>query len=298
METNPNEEPGSQKHEQDPLATAGSTPNAPTLSSSPEMAEAKHEALLEVLALSRERTDADYRRLATLSALLPVRGEKGWTDFDTAEMSALLAEYGSLRQESMNTINNRVQILVLGFAAIAAFAGAAVTSDRLSKDPFLVIAVFSGVIPLVCVFVFMVWLSEAIRSHRVGYHIASDVEARINAKLGRLAVTWETALWTGILKRDEKWGPSMMALAIVGALGALAPWCGVYVTNTGVDLHGRLLWEVLAPYAVFGLTGLYGWYYLPRLKNVPVIRSGFLFGAHRVTTPAATRASEKSEKRN
>ena len=142
----------------------------------------------------------------------------------------------------MNTINNRTQILVLGFAAIAALAGG-LTSERFTSNRLLVAAVFSGAIPLVCVFVFWVWLSEAVRSHRVGYYLASGVEARINAKLGRLVVAWEAGLWTRILPRDEVWGPSMMALALVGVLAAAAPWFGVFVTNTPIGLRGQPLYE-------------------------------------------------------
>lgn len=89
----------------------------------------------------------------------------------------------------MNTINNRTQILVLGLAAMAALAGASLTSERLMANRLAIIGVFSAAIPLVCVFVFLVWMGEAIRSHRVGYYLASAVEARINAKLGRLVVT-------------------------------------------------------------------------------------------------------------
>jgi hypothetical protein len=38
------------------------------------------------------------------------------------------------------------------------------------------------------VFILFVWLTEAVRSHRVGYFLAADAEARLNAKLGCLAM--------------------------------------------------------------------------------------------------------------
>ncbi len=231
--------------------------------------------LLNLLSLSTARTRDDYQRLAFLSASLTLEelaAAKEWKDNDTAEVNALLAEYGTLRQETMNTINNRTQILMLGLAAIAALAGGTLTSDRLTSSKLLVAAVFSGAIPLVCVFVLLVWMSEAIRCHRVSYYLASAVEARINAKLGRLTVTWEAALWT-VLPRDELWGPSMMALALVGVFAAAAPWLGVLVTGTPIALQGRPLYEVFVPYAFYGLTVLYSLRYMPRLKNIPIVRS-------------------------
>ena len=76
-------------------------------------------------------------------------------------------------------------------------------------------------------FIFLVWLSEAVRAHRVGYYIASAVEVRINAKLGKLVITWEAALWTGFIPRDELFGPSMMSLRIIGLFAVLSPWLGI-----------------------------------------------------------------------
>ena len=188
------------------------------------------ETLLRLLTLGRARTRDDYLILGRLSEALRNRpGFEGanWSESDTAELNALLTEYGSLRQESLNTINNRVQILVLGLAAIGAVAGVAATSEHILGNRTMIWAIFSAAIPFVCIFVFLVWLSEAIRNHRVGYHLAAEVEARINAKLERLVVTWEASLWTGLHKRDEMWGPSMAALGLVFLVGAAAPWCGL-----------------------------------------------------------------------
>ena len=46
-----------------------------------------------------------------------------WDNKDSAELGALIAQYESLRKESLNSINNRVQILLLGLAAIGAIVG-------------------------------------------------------------------------------------------------------------------------------------------------------------------------------
>jgi hypothetical protein len=54
------------------------------------------------LALGKTRTRDDYLALAHLSdavARRPSADPPDWTDSDTAELNALLAEYASLRQE-------------------------------------------------------------------------------------------------------------------------------------------------------------------------------------------------------
>jgi hypothetical protein len=255
----------------------------------------KDPTIASLLSLSRVRTREDYITLAQLSAKLGASEKamnKQWGDEDTAELQALLAEYTSLRQESMNTINNRTQILVLGLAAIAAIAGASISSSSLTSNSILRIGVFSGAIPLVCVFVFFVWMSEAVRSHRVGQFLASAVEAAINAKLGRLVMSWEAGLWTGLLPRDEWWGPSMMALAVVGILAATAPWVGVLLAGTSVGLHGRPLYEVWCPYAFYSLIVLYTLKHMSRLKNISTVASAMHVGSHEPQIMPGEKAGE------
>ena len=139
-------------------------------------------------------------------------------DKDKYELTMRISEYESLRQESMNSINNRVQIMVFGMAAIGALVGGSLTIDDPAKSPYLIYSIFSIAIPLICIYIFFVWASEAMRSHRVGYFIASEVEPGINKILGRSVMTWEISLWKGRLPRDEMYGPSMMAMTILAYL--------------------------------------------------------------------------------
>jgi len=99
----------------------------------PTVAVGPHNApgdeLSQLLSLSTPRGRGEYERLAALSAASKGTGlREGWGPGDSAELDALLAEYATLRQETMNTINNRTQILILGLAAIAALAGGSLTS--------------------------------------------------------------------------------------------------------------------------------------------------------------------------
>lgn len=238
--------------------------------------------LSALLSLSMARTKRDYRRAAVLSGLLARHenaGREKWQEEDIAELDALLAQYSSLRDESMNTINNRVQVMLLGVAAIGAVAGGALTVENPVHNSVLVQAVFSFAIPLIAVFILFVWLSEAVRSHRVGYFLAADAEARINAKLGRLAMTWEAALWAGSLPRDERFGPSMMALAVVGAIAGTAPFFGLVVTGTPPTVAALFSPDTLGsrpivvPYAMLGASIVYVLLNWGRLRNRDVIVS-------------------------
>jgi hypothetical protein len=227
--------------------------------------------LHHLLRPSTARTASDYAELTRLSANYRAPDtcvEGSWEEEDTAELTALIAEYDSLRQESMNTINNRTQILLLEVAAIGAL-----TIDNLPDKPVLVYTIFSGAIPLTCVFVFMVWLSEAIRSHRAGYFLAACTEAKINAKLGRLVISWEATLWTGKLPRDELFGPSMMALGVVGLLALAAPLFGLFLTRVDIGWTGRPLLQLWIPYVTLAAAGLYTLTKMKRLKNIPTLAS-------------------------
>jgi hypothetical protein len=241
----------------------------------------EQKAILNILDLRNSRNDSDYKNVVNLCAERDETSDRGpWTEEDDATIQALLAEYKSLRQESMNSINNRTNILMLGIAAVGALGGAAATLAKTSENgaaassqtsDFLVGGILSIAIPTVCAFVFLVWMSRAFRAHRVGYFLASTVEAAINARLGRLAMTWEAALWTGILPRDELFGPSMMALVLILLIGAISPLVAVRLGGgSGCSTLARYL---AFPCAVYILIITYVIWNRSRLRNIPLIQS-------------------------
>jgi len=191
-----------------------------------------------------------------------------WTERHGAELHVLLTEYKSLRQESLNTITNRVQVMILGLAAMGALAGGAMTSEGISRRPALVTAVFSGAIPVFACFIFLAWLSEAVRSHRAGYFLASWLEPRINALVGKLTLSFEASLWTGLLPRDELGGPSMMALAILGFVAASAPLLGLVISNRPFGFWGGSpIPQVWGPWIGLAVVAVYSLSQMHRLKN-------------------------------
>ncbi|MEP0873619.1 hypothetical protein NDA01_28065 [Trichocoleus desertorum AS-A10] len=233
--------------------------------------------LQRLLSLFAERRRSDYARMANLSARLE-EGDRhrDWDERDAAELGALITQYETLREESLQTLNNRTQITLLGLTAIAALVAGSLTIEKPEESRTIIYAVFSGAIPLICIFILLSWAGEAMRAHRVGYFLAADVEARINKKLGRFVMNWETALWTGQLPRDEMFGPSMVSFFVIGILSVAAPWFGINligIKNTAVI---EQVLAVLIPYSFLAATALYLVKNMDRLRNIPVIQSVFL----------------------
>lgn len=251
----------------------GSTPSS--------LAETEHPTdeaeLAKLLSLFCRRTRDDYIRIAKISALLEEKNsQRKWDDKDSAELSALIAQYESLREESLQTINNRTQILLLGITAIAALIGGSLTIQNPQTSKTIIYAIFSGAIPLISIFILLVWSGEAMRAHRVGYFLAADMEARINQKLGRFAMNWESALWSGLMPRDEMFGPSMMSFVVIGVLALASPWFGILLGGTQNVSKLLLFLAVFVPYLFLTLTALYLAGNLKRLRNNPVASSVFL----------------------
>jgi hypothetical protein len=219
-------------------------------------------SIRDLLDIRHSRTLGDYSVLANLAAkdaTPDVLNGKEWTEADTAELAALLAEYESLRNESLNAINNRLQLLLLALAAVGALVGGALSIDEPLKRVVAVTLMLSVAVPLMSCLVLVVWAGEAMRMKRVGHYLASDVEPRINRKIGRLVVSWEQALYTGALPRDEFSGTSMYVGVVFGLAALVAPIVGLQITGTPVtwSLIGQPLWQLWLPWSLLGITGIW-----------------------------------------
>ena len=230
--------------------------------------------LENLLSLSRSRNISDYQRIAQLSVVLGRKEGREWDGKDEAELEALLTQYESLRKESLQTINNRVQILMLGIAAIGALVGGSLSIGNPLASRNIIYAIFSGAIPLISIFVLFVWIGEAMRSSRVGYFLAADIEAAVNEKLGRFIMKWETNLWVGTQKRDEMWGPSMMAFVIIAVIALASPWCGLLLI--GINRVARIWLVVAVPYIFLIGAAVYLGMKLKQVRNIPIISSVFI----------------------
>ncbi len=232
--------------------------------------------LNRLLSLFTVRTKKEFQTISQLSARrvdYEKDSGKKWEEQDTVETLALIAQYESLRQESLNTINNRTQVMLLGIAAIGAIIGGSLTiNDPLGKK-FLIYTIYSGIVPFLCSFILLIWIGEAMRCHRVAYFIASEVEARINAKFGRLVLSWESSLWSGLLPRDEMFGPSMLSMAILGFISVFSPIFGFIYSGTKWIPFSQPLIVLGLPYLFLLMTVGYLLFNLKRIRNNPIIRS-------------------------
>jgi len=238
---------------------------------------ADEEELKRLLSLTTKRTVKEYQRMALLSNKLSFRSKHELDDNDVAEIEALLAQYTSLREESLQTISNRVQIMLIGLAAIGALVGGSLTINDPKASRLVIYAVFSVAIPIMCIFILLVWAGEAMRSARAGYFLVSDVEARINQKLGRFVMNWEAFLWTGKIDRDAMWGTSMAAFAVIGIVALAAPFFGMLLSGgSGVSLLCIDL-VIAVPYILLIGAAIYLIPKMCRLKKKREVKAAFIF---------------------
>lgn len=227
----------------------------------------------ELLRLSRRRDIHDYQRLAKLIDDLYVSNahDENWTKRKECELTAVLTEYNALRQESLETIKNRIQILILGIGVIGAQIVGALSIDDPAGNKLLVISLFSFSIPVTGAYILLLWVSEAIRSHRIGYYLASECEARVNRLLGSLALLWEASLWTGMLPRDEFGGPSMIAMSLIGIISGISPLIGLYLARPAWSI--KVVMALALPWLVLALALYYTYRLKHRLRNKPIIQA-------------------------
>ncbi|MFJ2259380.1 hypothetical protein ACIOKD_13745 [Streptomyces sp. NPDC087844] len=110
---------------------------------------------------------------------------------DPAALTALLAEYNSLRTESLQAISNRIQIMNFAFTSLAVVTAAMITSD-LPRGVLIPACLLF--VPGAAKASLLIWLGEYHRSQRAGQGVAA-VERRINSLLGTGDVlSWESRL--------------------------------------------------------------------------------------------------------
>jgi hypothetical protein len=106
-------------------------------------------------------------------------------------LSTTLEEYKSLRQESLQALAQQQTVLQFGLSVLGVLVGLAV--QQADKEPLLSIILGAGFVPLVAVFVAIIWVGEFERLGRVGFHLAT-IEYAVTKEIGRPALWWESAL--------------------------------------------------------------------------------------------------------
>ena len=129
-----------------------------------------------------------------------------------------------------------------------------------------------GINGLICVFVLINWLGEACRCQRVSYFLAAEVEPKINDLLEYEAMNWEISLNGGKLRRDEIFGPSMVALLIVGLLGGITPVLAVNLIQQSKVLDSGVILKWLTfPYCILSISAAYAAGSINKIKNISQI---------------------------
>lgn len=146
----------------------------------------------------------------------------------------MLAEYDSLRSESLASIGHRISIMNFTFGALSVLLAALVAS----AIPATVGAVVSLVVlPQIAKAALIIWLGEYGRSQRAGRGIAS-LEARINALLGTDAISWETSL---LSQSTHMSYPYVATVLLILGSGYAAELLGLWFVTEAMAAFGNAL---------------------------------------------------------
>lgn len=146
---------------------------------------------------------------------------------DEKKVEILLAEYNSLRTESLEAVKNKFQILTFGFAGLSVFVGSALT-ERISIATSLLILLV--IVPTLSKAITIVWLGEHRRMVRAGGGVAA-LEIEINRIAGENLLGWEK--WV----RSES---RAMSLPYKTTLGIFQ-----FASGASVTVGGLVLWRFL-----------------------------------------------------
>jgi hypothetical protein len=106
---------------------------------------------------------------------------------DEKKIEILLAEYNSLRTESLEAVKNKFQILTFGFAGLSVFIGSALTARINIATSLLILLI---IVPTLSKAITIIWLGEHRRMARAGGGVAA-LEITINRIAGENLLGWE-----------------------------------------------------------------------------------------------------------
>lgn len=146
---------------------------------------------------------------------------------DEQKIEILLAEYNSLRTESIEAVKNKFQVLTFGFGGLSVFVGSALAA-RISIGASVLILLV--IVPTLSKAITIVWLGEHRRMVRAGGGVAA-LEVTINRIAGENLLGWEK--WV----RSES---RAMSLAYRTTLGIFQ-----FASVASITVGGLVLWRYL-----------------------------------------------------
>ncbi len=186
-------------------------------------------------------------------------------DVRALRLQALLAEYDSLRRESLTSISNRIIIANFTFVALALILAALVTRTRPSAIVGIVSLFF---VPQVAKTGLLIWLGEYDRSQRVG-HWLKGVEQRINHILDREVMTWEGSLQH---QGTHMGYPYLATVLLLLGAGWASSLLGLFMIHQAVSyavVHHYLSWITagLTSYVLI-VELLFGWFFRNKWRHI------------------------------
>ncbi|MET7488579.1 hypothetical protein [Streptomyces sp. NPDC005538] len=166
-------------------------------------------------------------------------------------LTALLAEYNSLRTESLQAISNRIQIMNFAFTSLAVVLAAMFSSDLPRGILIPACLVF---VPGAAKASLLIWLGEYHRSQRAGRGVAM-VERQINRVLGEEELLgWESRL---VASGTHMGYPYVATVVFILSTGVLAESLGGYFLAERLASGPGLAGDFLVAGAVFLYAALF-----------------------------------------
>lgn len=158
---------------------------------------------------------------------------------------ALLKEYETLRQESLDSMNNRSQVVSFGLGSVGLLAAGVFASDRALQAAGLLVLVFSAAVPIISILVLYVWLGEVERMIRAGRFMV-DLEGRINTELDP---TTPTLTWEGWLRSagTQMHYPYIVVIALFLSIAVGSPLVGLVAGGLALQDYW---FAVILPWAI------------------------------------------------
>lgn len=184
------------------------------------------------------------------------------------ELQALLAEYNTVRQESMSSIANRTTIANFVFGALAVIIAALVAQDR----PNWATAIVSFVlVPQISKTGLLISLGEYQRSQRAGRWVAL-VEMKINQILGNKgAMSWESSL---VSKGLHMGYPYLATALLLMGTGWAGGGVGLYLIfdlmGTAVSTSYRIVIAVILGVIIVGVETWYALFFRARWREIRI----------------------------
>ncbi len=172
----------------------------------------------------------------------------------TNALEVILKEYETVRQEAMDAIGNRNQVLSFGLATIGIIFAAAISSKDILGNIRFVQIVFCGVIPVISLLVSVVWFGEVNRMNRASVYIKTQIEPRIDSifekgEYKRL-LNWEN--WQRETKTQLAY-PYIAATLLFILIAGSSPVAGLMAANVGICKYPQY---VVIPWLITGLVGI------------------------------------------